>query len=275
MTIQEMKQRKIELGLTNEMLSERSGIPLSTIQKIFCGVTKAPHKSTLDALTEVLRPTEEEILARFDASASSGTVREPSGYAAKKAEKRQGEFTIEDYYALPDDRRVELIDGVFYDMAAPTLLHQTIILRLAFLFDSCIRDHHMPCQVFISPSDVHLDLDEKTMVQPDLYVTCRGVDLRRQAYPGAPDLVVEVLSPSSRAYDLFLKAYKYGNAGVREYWCVDPKNRVVTVYDFSDPDTLSSSYPFEADIPVRISEGRCTIPFREISDAVASAYEEG
>ena len=271
MTIQDMKRRKTELGLTNEMLSERSGIPLSTIQKIFCGATKAPRKSTLDALAAVLRPTEEEILGGAAPYVSAGAVREP--FPAYAAKKKPGEFTVDDYYALPDDRRAELLDGVFYDMATPSLLHQTILLELAFLFQKCISEHEMPCRVIISPSDVRLDLDDRTMLQPDLYITCKKVDLNLRAYPGAPDLAVEVLSPATRNYDMLLKAYKYGNAGVREYWIVDPKNRVVMVYDFTDPDSPATVYSFEADIPVLISDGKCVIPFREVSDTVAEAYE--
>ena len=82
-------------------------------------------------------------------------------------------YTLDDYYALPDEQRVELIDGVFYDMAAPTSLHQLILMHLSYLFHDCAEQHDMPCEVFASPLDVRLDRDNYTMVQPD---TLQGHD---------------------------------------------------------------------------------------------------
>ena len=118
------------------------------------------------------------------------------------AETRNMEYTIDDYYALPDRPRVELIDGDFYTMEAPSLAHQDIILELAVQFRECLKKqahlHSELRHVFVSPCDVQLDADDYTMVQPDLFISCDGSKLTKACFVGAPDLIVEVLSPSSR-----------------------------------------------------------------------------
>ncbi len=270
MTIDEMKQRKIELGLSNEMIAAESGVPLSTVQKIFCGITKAPRKATIDALQAVLAPG-----SSYEPRLTASGVREEAvAYGSdghdpqQKKEKKPGEFTLEDYYAIPDDRRVELIDGVIYDMATPTLGHQTIIFETGLQLSQCkkVRDGH--CRVIISPSDVQLDKDNRTMLQPDLYVVCGEIDLNASSFFGAPDLTVEVLSPSSRSHDMLLKLNKYHDAGVKEYWIVDPQYRKVLVYDLTDESLYPEEYGFDSIVPVRLSGGECSVDFKEISRKV-------
>ncbi len=120
----------------------------------------------------------------------------------------------------------------------------------------------------LSPSDVRLDCDNKTMVQPDLFVLCKGYDVDLQYYSGAPDLAVEILSPSTRSKDMLLKSYKYQNAGVREYWIVDPASEEVIVYDFTDKNLPSKKYTFSDKIPILISGGKCSIDFSKIKKAL-------
>ena len=283
MTIQEMKERKKELGLSNDEISKRSGVPFSTIQKVFSGTTSAPRNKTIQALEAVLKRTEEDFGSSFSRSQNSpvsysrpdqvfakSSVHEPApAYAAKM----QGEYTLEDYYAIPDERRVELIDGVIYDMAAPSVLHQKILAQLFLLFDSCISEHGGNCEVFLSPCDVQLDRDEKTMLQPDLFVLCRDYDISARSIPGAPDLTLEILSSSTRSKDMLLKTYKYLNAGVREYWIVDPEKRSVMVYYFEETDLTPETYSFDDVIPIHISEGKCSIDFGIVNRKIAAYYE--
>ena len=146
--------------------------------------------------------------------------------------KKQGEYTIEDYYALPDECRVELIDGFIYNMSAPSARHQALIGELFFRFRQHILKNKGKCFPFMSPINVQLDEDDRTMVQPDVIVTCNRDKIRNREYYGAPDLVIEVLSPSNRPKEQRRKYQKYKNAGVREYWVVDPAKKRVTVYDF-------------------------------------------
>lgn len=308
MTIEEMKKRKIELGLTSEMISQLSGVPLGTVQKIFAGTTRAPRRLTVEALEEVLgrpdsvpdltgntadrsAPAKEEMYQNILRSPQGHVLREaPAPYSAAvqydsdspyirpnqkisgshEPAVRDRRYTLDDYYSLPDERRVELIDGVFYDMAAPSYLHQIILIHLSHLFWECALQHDMPCEVFIAPCDVCLDRDNFTMVQPDLMVICSPQDyLHMKRLEGAPDLAVEILSPSTRSRDMILKLYKYEKAGVREYWTVDPEHRTVTVHFFDTDHYDPLRYSFHDQIPVQLSEGKCTIDFSRIEERLA------
>ena len=139
--------------------------------------------------------------------------------------KRQGEYTLEDYYALPEEQRVELIDGVIYDMSAPTSVHQLLGTEILLVLKDYIRKEHSLCVPVASPIDVQLDCDDKTMVQPDVIVVCDREKIQNRCIYGAPDFVVEVLSKSTRKKDLVLKLNKYMTAGVREYWLVNPDKK--------------------------------------------------
>lgn len=255
MTIVEMKQRKEELGYTYQMISEKSGVPLSTVQKIFSGATDAPRYETLIALEKVLKKPSE--------------VQEPAGFYQAK---RQGEYTLEDYYRIPEERRAELIDGIIYDMAAPTSAHQLILGLLYAMLLSYVREKKGECLPIISPIDVQLDCDDKTMVQPDLVIVCdRGKVINRCVY-GAPDFVAEVLSRSSSKRDSVIKLGKYLNAGVREYWLIDPVQKKVIVYNF-EGGRYPAIYGFDAKIPVSIWGGECVIDFEEVYEQIRFLYE--
>ena len=190
-------------------------------------------------------------------------------------EKKDGEYTLDDYYALPDERRVELIDGVFYDMSAPAVIHQKILGELHILFRECMDAHEGECEVYLSPCDVRLDCDNKTMVQPDLLVICGPYDLGAKRFEGAPDLVLEILSPSTRSKDMLLKLYKYQNAGVKEYWIVDPDRETVMVYDFRDDNFYPEKYDFDSVIPIHISGGQCSIDFSRVNRALKKVRSAG
>jgi len=128
-------------------------------------------------------------------------------------------FTWRDYQSWPDDERWELIDGVAYAMSpAPSIRHQDVVLRLSSRLEQQLRGH--PCRPFVAPTDVKLsDCD---VVQPDILVVCDPGKLTPGHIAGAPDLIIEVLSPGSSAKDLREKKALYERAGVREYLVVDP-----------------------------------------------------
>ena len=181
-------------------------------------------------------------------------------------EKRQGSYTIRDREARNELRPPELIDGVIYDMAAPTFVHQLIAGEIYLQLQNCVRSHGEKCIPFMASADVRLDRDDKTMVMPDVFVVCdpdRIVGRNGRYLDGAPDLVFEVASPSTRKTDMGIKLEKYRRAGVREYWIVDYERRKVIVWLFGDdPDVFL--YGFEAEVPVGISDGKCRIDFTEI-----------
>lgn len=292
MTLEEMRQRKKERGFTCAMIAEESGIPFSTVQKFFAGSTKAPRKATIDAIAGVLfRDRADRGDGHFRVAQGEGTHEAKAPHSGMLSEdggtvydqhalyggadiarepvesynyvRKEPLHTIEDYYALPEERRVELIDGIFYDMPAQGMKHQKIIGDLYILFRECADSHGLPCEVYLSPCDVRLDKDDYTMVQPDLLVIC-GEFEEGIRYEGAPDLVVEILSPSTRKKDLALKLYKYQNAGVREYWIVDPVFRKVTVHYFEAEDYHPEQYDFDSRIPVNLSGGECEIDFLRV-----------
>ena len=175
--------------------------------------------------------------------------------------------TLEDYLALPDDERVEMIDGVFYDMAAPTTVHQRISFMLGMKLENFIIKNNGACTSFVAPVDVQLDCDDKTIVEPDVFVVCDRNKITKPRIVGAPDFVAEVLSPSNWYHDTVRKLLKYKNAGVREYWIVMPENRKVLVYFFEkSPDPVE--YSFVDEIPVGIWDGKCKVNFKEIFESI-------
>lgn len=268
MTIEEMKQKKKEYGYTYEQISRLSGVPLGTVQKIFCGETKSPRRETLLALEKLLAP----VTSRYSHPElwQSDRVCESS---ALYHWKQPGEYTIEDCYALPEDYRAELIDGVLYDMAPPKSTHQAISGEIFHQLKTFIKGTMGKCVPFTAPIGVQLDCDNKTLLEPDLVVLCDRSKLLERCIYGAPDFMIEILSPSNRKKDMILKLNKYMNAGVREYWLVDPDNRRILVYDF-----LSDNYPviygFDAEVPVSIWNGECKINFHEINEYMAELYPE-
>jgi len=258
MTLEEMKARKKELGYTYEQISQLSGVPLGTVQKIFSGVTVTPRYDTLLALERVLAEPEPD------------TIRESqAAYTAK----RQGEYTLDDYYALPDDQRVELIDGVFYDMSAPSSVHQLMAGFLYAKLLAYVASKNGTCLPIISPVDVQLDCDNKTMVQPDVIVVCDRDKVIGRCVYGAPDFIIEILSPSTRKKDMVTKLNKYMNAGVKEYWMIDPKKKTVLVYDFTH-DNYPMICGFDTKVPVNIWNGDLEIDFQEVYEHVRFLYEK-
>lgn len=254
MNLEQMKEKKRELGYTYEQIAELSGVPLGTVQKVFSGITTAPRYDTLRALEQVFRE-DEELIVRESVTA----------YGIK----RQGDYTVEDYRALPDEKRMELIDGVLYDMAAPTGIHQIVGGEIYAVLRAYIRKKKGRCLPMYSPIDVQLDCDDKTIVQPDVLVLCDTSKLSGNTISGAPDFIVEVISKSTRKKDMFLKLNKYMEAGVREYWMVDFEKMKVLVYDFNH-DNYPIIYGTDSVVPVGIFDGECEIDFGEICEYLKS-----
>jgi Uma2 family endonuclease len=186
----------------------------------------------------------------------------------------QGEYTLKDYYALPDNRRVELIDGLFYDMASPKTVHQDIIFYIHMSLYEYIRDKKKPCKVFESPVDVQLDCDDKTMLEPDVMVVCDRDKIKEFGIYGAPDFILEVISKSSRQKDMTIKLRKYQAAGVREYWIIDPYKEVLITYDLTDEDYIPNVHPLEGSVPVLISNGELEIDLEPVAESIRELVKQ-
>ena len=162
-------------------------------------------------------------------------------------------YTVDDIYSLPDGTRAELIDGEMYMMVPPNFRHQNISALLHNTIYSYIQSKHGECVALAAPFAVFLNEDDKTYVEPDISVICDESKLDDRGCNGAPDWVIEIVSPSSKRMDYLIKLLKYQKAGVKEYWVVDPERKSVMVYDFAEDDV--NTYSFEDKIPVGIYDG--------------------
>lgn len=251
MNLEQMRECKHALGYSNETIAELSGVPVATVRKIFGGVTKNPRQKTMEALTDVLQkgmsrgngidiaymngpgsgiglPGRSSLYDGIPETAAG--VRETSS-AYKSQEKV---YTMEDIEALPENIRAELIDGKIYYMAAPTRTHQKIAGKMYIMVSNYIEENGGDCEAYIAPFGVYLNADDSVFVEPDLIVVCDPSKMEERGCIGAPDWVVEVVSPSSGKMDYSIKMNKYRISGVREYWVIDAKTRTVVVYLFSE-----------------------------------------
>jgi Uma2 family endonuclease len=189
-------------------------------------------------------------------------------------------FTYGDYLTWPDKPRYELIDGVAYAMApAPLLEHQEYVGHIFRMLGNALVGQ--PCRVYVAPVDVRLpraqEADERidTVVQPDVLVVCDPAKLDRRGVRGAPDLAVEVLSPSTAVHDQLRKRRAYERAGVREYWLVHPTDRSLTVYLLQDgrygaPEVVD----LDGETPVTVLPG-VVVPWAELIERLGMVEAQG
>ena len=159
-------------------------------------------------------------------------------------------ITLEQYETLPEDQRLEVFDGVAYDMASPSQEHQTISMELSTILNTYIKRKKGSCRVFHAPFDVKLSDHPLTIVQPDLMIICDQNKLDGKRCNGAPDFIIEIVSPGNPADDYIRKLYYYKNSGVREYWIVDPRRKLVIV-NYFDKNMLNIQYSFDSVIKVK------------------------
>lgn len=175
--------------------------------------------------------------------------------AGNMALSEEKTYTIDDIYALPDGQRAELIDGKMYMMTPPTTRHQRIVLFLSRKIADYIDAKGGDCEVFVSPFAVFLETESTTnYVEPDLAIVCDPGKIDERGCHGAPDWVIEVVSPSTKGMDYGRKQLLYFTAGVREYWVVDPAREVVIVYQASE-EWMPTFWRFRESIPIGIYGG--------------------
>ena len=256
MTIEKIKQIKEDYGFTCQMIADASGVPMSTVLKIMSGKNKCPRYSTMEKLNlgvnKLIQADRMKMYVNGMAEAKKRL----------ESPEKKGGNTIEDYMALPEGERVELIDGVFYDLSSTLGPQQLSLDKVTSLLADYIEKYNVKCKVFHSPMDVQLDADDKTVVQPDAFILCDRDKYVDGKVIGAPDLVIEVLSPSNRWHDMGRKLRKYKLAGVREYWVIDTEKEVVIVHTFENDDY--SIYSFNDKVPVGIWGGKCKVDFKAV-----------
>ena len=173
-------------------------------------------------------------------------------------------ITLEQYEALPDEKRMEVFDGIVYDMASPSQIHQSISMQLSTVINNYILRKKWPCSIFSAPFDVKLSDSPLIIVQPDIMVVCDKNKLDEKRCNGAPDFIIEIVSPANPSDDYIRKLYYYKNYEVREYWIVDPRRKVITVNYFEN-NIVSVQYPFDSVIKVNIFDD-LLINFSDIAD---------
>jgi len=170
--------------------------------------------------------------------------------------KEKRSFTYADYkeWELKEGERFELIDGEAYAMSAPNTRHQTVLREFFGQFFNYLQGKS--CQVFVAPFDVRLfykaDESDDTVVQPDIMIICDKNKLGSEGCRGAPDLIIEILSPSNTVIEMERKLKLYQEAGVKEYWIVDPENNGLTVYRFQEGAILTYTLKRDTTVPVGI-----------------------
>ena len=266
MTLEEMRERKRALGYSNEILAEKSGVPLATVQKVLSGITKSPRRKTVEALERALTKNRfpeqglsEELpyavdrdgcitqrIDYWDPALQARMVREA---AVEYGVKRK--YTMEDIRALPEGVRAELIDGKMIFMASPNRTHQRINGGMHLAVANYIRDTGRDCEIYIPPYGVFLHADESEYFEPDLTIFCDHEKSRFDGCFGAPDWIVEIVSPSSKSNDYGKKLFKYREAGVKLYWIIDPMREMTLIYDFSGTEAVGETtglYPFDEEL---------------------------
>jgi len=182
---------------------------------------------------------------------------------ARKFE-RDERYTYADYAGWDGENRYELIDGKAYMMSSPTATHQRILIGLLRQLADFLDGNK--CEVFIAPFDVCLKAkgdEDDTVVQPDLLVVCDQAKIEKKRCNGAPDLIIEIVSPSTSRHDRIIKLNKYLQAGVKEYWIADPDDQGVTVHTLENGRYVISAYEGHETIQVNTLDG-CKIILPDI-----------
>lgn len=291
MTVEEIRKRKKRLKLTTQQLAILAELPLGTVSKILTGETKNPSYLTIEKLEATIE--KEEMLARVEAYQKAmhqyflehpedeGNQKKfeeiyrkvnrlndaPIPYAVPKDEEpvmygslalQDQRMTINELSRMGESRDLQLINGQLVVSEMAGVSHQRMVKRLGRAISDFVEKKQGICEVFDVGVNVYLDEDEYTLVIPDLAVVCNPSQITERGVDGAPDWVIEVVSPSTRQNDYHKKLHKYMDAGVREYWIVDMDRRMVSVCINGEPMQVTI-YSFDDEIPVHIYGGDLSI----------------
>lgn len=310
MNVQEMKRRKQELGYSYARIARLAGVSIATVKKIFGGEVENPRYETLQKIEAALCadpqvPMLNEIAFKYDSGDDGYTMEDYETfpeyasvemirgkiyprYPSENPKEgnlhrmtfdelvrspRNGSYTYSDYLKFPDELRVEIVRGRIYAMAAPTVSHQVVTSEVCMQISQAIRSRKGKCMPFISPIDVQLWEDGLTVVQPDVIVVCDKSKIDPKQIIGAPDFVLEVLSPSTAAYDKTVKLEDYREAGVKELWIVDYEKGKVFVHWFGDSAETGAGYvtriySTKDVVPMQLFDGEISVDFGAVSEIV-------
>lgn len=176
-------------------------------------------------------------------------------------------ISYDELLKFDDEKRYELIDGIPYLMASPRVSHQDVLMEIAYQLKSYLKGKR--CRAFISPLDVKLsgepdDKKEFNVVQPDVMVVCDQNKITEKNIQGAPDLAIEILSPTNASHDRLLKLNLYQKFGVKEYWIVSIEEQSISVFILNDENvyTIPKAYYLDEVVKINVLE-ECYIDLKE------------
>ena len=249
MTIDDIKGLKEKDGMTEEQISETTDIPSNILSMWFSGELEEPKYMTPQEFGEFL--AEHGVPFCYD---------ETTGFPCLLREEAVAyNFNARQYYEgkikeLCDVALVEVIDRKIYTMSTPNRMHQFLVAKLLIRIGNHIEKKRGKCHVYPAPFGVRLFADDETWVEPDILVICKKDIMTDRGCDGAPDLIVEIVSPNNMFHDYVTKLVKYQQAGVHEYWIVDPINERITLYHFQE-SVQKADYTYEDTIPSKVLEG--------------------
>ena len=290
MTIQELIQKKKNLGWSNARLSEASGVPVSTVNKVFSGATRNPRHETIAAIEIALARS--EALSGQDLKAEKNPVQrtypeyevrdDTKLLMVKEAQSVYGRnypeslkskrlYTVDDLEVLDEGIRAELYDGELIVMETPNLMHQRMVTNLWRQLDDYIESHECSCIAAAAPLDVRMNPEDRyNALQPDVLVICDESIIIDSRIKGAPVFVAEIVSKSTAARDYRKKMVKYAEGGVKEYWIIDPYKRCLVIYRFEE-DACPQILPLSGKTGVGLCDGDLQIDL----DAFAKIIDRG
>ena len=182
--------------------------------------------------------------------------------------------TVIDYFSLPDEYRVELIEGAFYEVPVQGTMHQDIASYIHVSLGSYVRDRRDYCRIYEGPISVIVARDDYNLVQPDIIALFDSSISNKDEIFGAPEFIAEVVSDKTRERDLSLKVGLYQRAGVREYLAIDIENRLAIRFDFSNNNGIPEVRGLEGELSLGVFDDKIALNLGDIADIIDS-YKKG
>lgn len=250
MNIQDLKQLREATQMTNAEIAELSSIPIEVVDKIFSGEIEEPKYATLLAIEQVL-VRKEKIPFYYDTFRQEPCLIRDESVAYKYNARK---YTMKDIEQLSEGMMVELINGKLHFITAPSRMHQFLVTNILVRMFNHIKEKQGNCHVYPAPLGVCLLEEDETFVLPDIVLVCKKDVLTDAGCEGAPDLLVEIVSPGNASHDYITKLAKYKQIGVREYWIVDPLQKKVSLVNYEDSEE-SGEYSYKDVIRSCVLEG--------------------
>ena len=180
-------------------------------------------------------------------------------------EPKKEDYTFEEWLELDNNENIELIDGVLYMQGEPSSRHMDVVRELTVELGVFLRGKQ--CRLYTNPYMVKLNTKKTAAVHPDITVVCDKNKMTDRGCIGAPDLIIEILSPSNAGHDIFTKYHQYLMAGVKEYWIVDPQKNTVIAYILKNGGYEPTLYKQKDIIPVSVLS-ECKIDLKVIFESL-------